>query len=216
MSTSAETKSAETRRTIEVTVRPNMELRNTEPGRRNGIYFTHARRCMEDREYVTKWLAQELGLTINPLGGVTVCELVRDDLTYRGYARCRDDDNYCKEIGRAISLSRATTLRWDVLQAEERFRENTEPEPEPEPEPMVVPRPLGNQRLYTVAALFDGRICWNGGIVQVYADSDEEAIKRSWAYQHEGCVASCDGAVILGYNEPDTGYSRIYQQERRP
>lgn len=51
---------------------------------------------------------------INPLGGITIC-LTRGFLPYKfdtavvTFARCRDDERFCRTIGRQVSLGRFNT-----------------------------------------------------------------------------------------------------------
>lgn len=182
--------------------------------RNDGVYYTHARRCkdryLDDGYFCTWWQARMLGLTIDSLGGVTVCTIVRNGVAYVGMARCRADENYCKKLGRMISLARASAVLYDARKITSELRSEFTTKAPERAVAQDVPEPRG--RLYTVAAVFEGRVCWNGSIVQVYAETDEEAIARSWAYQHEGCVAACDTAVILGYTEPE-GRSRPVMTE---
>ena len=61
----------------------------------------HHRRVYDDRTV----------LVVEPRGGTTICRLeIPDEEAIEATARCNSKENYCKRIGRDVSLGRALLL----------------------------------------------------------------------------------------------------------
>lgn len=70
---------------------------------------------------VTKQEASVLGREINPRGGLTIAQIVREDhegwrvVICDGEAYCSENDNYNRKIGREIAVGRALKVFNEIL-----------------------------------------------------------------------------------------------------
>lgn len=70
------------------------------------VKITHYRKTPRG-ELMPTYFIKQLGMSVQPQGGMTVAAIEYDGLLFIGAAECTDKDNFSKTIGRNIAQGRA-------------------------------------------------------------------------------------------------------------